>query len=606
MSNKLCYQTIAEQLASKNASKEIKNGFNFTAVHVYTDAKGLFQYMKVRLKHPDGRKWIRPFYQDISSGQWIMKEPPFPNDLKPLYDLSSLISQAGQTVWIVEGETKVEMLKQYGIVATTSGSGDSISCTDWEPLREKEVILWRDNDSTGERWQTVLVTTLRALNCQIHCIDVEFLNLSEGADVIDWVESQVDVLTPSDFLTLPMNTKCREQIEINNTFPTKNLAIVECVRARDIIPEPIKWLWKEWLAMGKFHILGGAPGTGKTTIAMDFAAVISNGGLWPDETRATIGNVLIWSGEDDPQDTLVPRLILAGANMDNIYFIQDVIERGTRRIFNPACDMEVLWRKMEAMGNVRLLIIDPIVSSISGDSHKNAEVRRDLQPIVDLAGHMGCVILGITHFAKGSNGRDPLERIIGSIAFGAVARVVMVAAKQENSEDTTRLLVRAKSNIGHDQGGFKYQIEQTVLPQHPEVDSIMVKWGQKLEGTAKELLERVRRPESGNHKSLLQEAVDFLKNILANGAILSTEVFTAAESVGFSKATIRRAKDSLDIEVIKIGVQWAWKMITVDKDDRSEKVSILSTFPSITKIIEGDEQDTQGAHEIESIHSQTQ
>ena len=89
------------------------------------------------------------------------------------------------------------------------------------------------------------------------------------------------------------------------------------VCAAAITPEPIDWLWEGWLATGKLHILAGAPGTGKTTVALAFAATISCGGRWPDGARADPGQVLIWSSEDDAKDTLVPRLIAMGANLNS-------------------------------------------------------------------------------------------------------------------------------------------------------------------------------------------------------------------------------------------------------------------------------------------------
>jgi hypothetical protein len=67
------------------------------------------------------------------------------------------------------------------------------------------------------------------------------------------------------------------------------------IKASEITPEPISWLWKYWLARGKLHIIAGAPGTGKTTIYLAFAAIITSGGTWPDGTRAAAGNVLIWT-----------------------------------------------------------------------------------------------------------------------------------------------------------------------------------------------------------------------------------------------------------------------------------------------------------------------
>ena len=85
-------------------------------------------------------------------------------------------------------------------------------------------------------------------------------------------------------------------------------------RGSSLTPAPVRWLWKHWLARGKLHILAGPPGQGKTTIAMLLAATVSTGGMWPDGTQCEPGNVLIWSGEDDPADTLLPRLIAAGAD----------------------------------------------------------------------------------------------------------------------------------------------------------------------------------------------------------------------------------------------------------------------------------------------------
>src|SRR5208283_5916291 len=90
--------------------------------------------------------------------------------------------------------------------------------------------------------------------------------------------------------------------------------------ASSINPEPISWLWKGWLARGKMHIIAGQPGTGKTTIAMKMAAAVSAGGRWPDGSVAKQGNVIIWSGEDDPADTLVPRLETSGADLSRIFF----------------------------------------------------------------------------------------------------------------------------------------------------------------------------------------------------------------------------------------------------------------------------------------------
>lgn len=145
---------------------------------------------------------------------------------------------------------------------------------------------------------------------------------------------------------------------------------VSLIRGSDITPEAVTWIWHGWLAAGKMHVFGGAPGTGKTTISLVLAATITTGGRWPDGTRSPQGNIVIWSGEDDPADTLIPRLAQSGADLSRVYFVADVFEGSERRSFDPAKDMEPLRQKLEEIGDVRLLIVDPIVSAIAGDSHK--------------------------------------------------------------------------------------------------------------------------------------------------------------------------------------------------------------------------------------------
>ena len=240
---------------------------------------------------------------------------------------------------------------------------------------------------------------------------------------------------------------------------------VDMVSGSAVNIEPISWLWGGWLARGKLHVIGGAPGTGKTTIALALAATATRGGTWPDRSRCrSSGNVVMWSGEDDPADTLAPRLVAMGADMSRIFFVTGSVEGDARRAFDPAKDVAALGEAVTKIGDVSMLIVDPIVSAIAGDSHKNSETRRGLQPLVDLAQAQNAALLGVTHFTKGTSGRDPLERVTGSLAFGALARIVLVAAKGDGSEGSpARVLARAKSNIGLDGGGFGYDLEQKSL-----------------------------------------------------------------------------------------------------------------------------------------------
>lgn len=330
---------------------------------------------------------------------------------------------------------------------------------------------------------------------------------------------------------------------------------VQLLRADSIRSIPIRWLWRGWLARGKLHILAGSPGTGKTTLSLSLAAAITNGGYLPDGSRAVQGSVLVWSGEDDPADTLKPRLAAAGANMSRVHFVGSVGHGHDARPFDPARDIAGLEYAAEEIGDVALLIADPVVSAVSGDSHKSTEVRRSLQPLINLASNLDCAVLGISHFSKGTAGREPLERVTGSIAFGAVARIVLAAAK---AEDGGRLLARAKSNIGPDGGGFAYNLE---LVDAGGIEASRVTWGAPLEGSARELLGEAE--EVG--ESAVDDAAVWLMEMLGGAEVQVNELKKQATAAGFGWRSIERAKANIGVKAERVSDgnsgagKWYWR-----------------------------------------------
>lgn len=339
--------------------------------------------------------------------------------------------------------------------------------------------------------------------------------------------------------------------------PARDSVILTC--GANLTPQPVRWLWQYWLALGKLHILAGAPGQGKTTIALALAATLSVGGRWPDGSRCNKGNILIWSGEDDPADTLLPRLLAAGADKERCFFIDGARRDGEVVPFDPSRDLGQLLAAIEQIGGIKLLVIDPVVSAVTGDSHKNTEVRRALQPLVDLAAACDCAVLGITHFAKGGQGTDPSQRVVGSVAFTAVARVVLVAAKVQGDDDNpdARILARSKSNIGPDDGGFQYQIEQ--CEPLPGIHASRIAWGKAVEGSARDLLTDPNDVQSDSAEgSAKDEAEEFLLELLKDGSALSKHVETEAKGAGIAWRTVRRASDSLGIKKRKLNGSWYW------------------------------------------------
>ncbi len=328
------------------------------------------------------------------------------------------------------------------------------------------------------------------------------------------------------------------------------------LRAADLKPQPVRWLWRDWLARGKLHVMAGAPGQGKTTLALQMAATVTVGGRWPDGSRSEAGSVLIWSGEDDPADTLTPRLIAMGANLNKVHFVSGTRVRGEELPFDPANDMPQLAAAAERIGDVLLLIVDPVVSAVAADSHKNTEVRRALQPLVDLGNAMEVAILGISHFGKGGAGRDPTERVIGSIAFAAVARLVMVVA-QTTAEDgeKCRMLARSKSNIGPDDGGFEFGVAQVGLDEHPGVQASSVQWGRAVEGTARQLLAEAEANQDDDQSrgAATSEAVEALRLILSTDTVPSKSATAQMRAEGHTDKAIRTARERLRVVVARSG-----------------------------------------------------
>ena len=356
-------------------------------------------------------------------------------------------------------------------------------------------------------------------------------------------ERMLDVLTKAERIVKPR--------------PVSDGVVLLC--GSDLKPEPVQWLWRDWLALGKLHLLAGAPGQGKTTIAIAFAATVTSGGRWPDGSRCMPGNVLVWSGEDDPADTLLPRLIASGGDRSRVYFVDSTRIDGELQSFDPARDMKALQAQAEKIGNVRLIIVDPIVSAVTGDSHKNTETRRALQPLVDLASNMGAALLGITHFSKGGQGGDPSQRVLGSVAFTAVARVVLVAAKvkAEDGTEDRRILARSKSNIGPDDGGYEYHLEQS--EPLPGIDACYVTWGVAVKGSARELLSDPNEQETEG-QSAVESASGFLREMLKDGLTPFKTIEAEGKDAGLSLASIRRASHAIGV-VKKKGVGgWYWKL----------------------------------------------
>jgi putative DNA primase/helicase len=327
--------------------------------------------------------------------------------------------------------------------------------------------------------------------------------------------------------------------------------IAQC--AADVTPEPVQWLWPRRVALGKLTLITGEAGLGKSQISLSIAAAVTTGSAWPcGEGRAPLGNVVILAAEDGVGDTMVPRLMASGAHRERVHVVTAVsaADGKSRRAFDLSADLALLERKIGEIGDVRLIIIDPISSYIGSkfDSHANAAVRGMLEPVSEMADRLRTAIVSITHPPKGA-GTTAINRFIGSVAFIAAARTAFLVTRDPES-NTRRLFLPVKNNLAPLGNGLAFQVKERLVgaPSQGIVASSVAWETEPVSISADQALQALEAQASGEARSAAVEAEAFLRNMLGRGAVAVTELKREAHDAGLSWGTLRRAQKSLGIE----------------------------------------------------------
>ena len=324
--------------------------------------------------------------------------------------------------------------------------------------------------------------------------------------------------------------------------------------AAEIAPEKIEWLWTGRLARGKHACIAGEPGTGKSQLSIAIVAAVTTAGEWPcGEGRAPLGNAIILSAEDGAADTIIPRLLAAGADVKRVHVVSAVRNPdGSRRAINLQHDLDLLEREIGRVGNVVLVVVDPVSSYLGKtDSHKNSEVRGVLEPLSEMAEHTRVAILSVTHFSKAgaNNTTRALHRFIGSIAFTGAPRAAF-AVIEDAEQDGRRLFLHAKNNLARAPQGLAFRLEQSIVGDGIVASRIL--WdGQPVEITANEAL----AAEAGGTESRTAkaEAVEFLRASLASGSAPAADINRAAREHGLTTKAIRSAREALGVKIVRDG-----------------------------------------------------
>ena len=191
----------------------------------------------------------------------------------------------------------------------------------------------------------------------------------------------------------------------------------------------IRWLWHNRFAIGKLGLIGGLPDKGKGLICCDIIACVTAPRDFPcNEGRPAQGNVIWLTAEDDVEDTVIPRLVSAGADLTRVHIVKMMQDDGKRRMFSLVTDLDALQKKIEEIGNVVLIVIDPMSAYVGVGKVNNSmttDVRGFLTPLTDLAAEKHVAIIGVMHFNKKADVTNAMLRIADSLAYVAAARHVL-------------------------------------------------------------------------------------------------------------------------------------------------------------------------------------
>lgn len=434
------------------------------AVYEYRDAGGVLKYGVFRYRNPNGTKsftqhpWTGDRGWGYGSGCMDGVEP-IP------YRVADLSDNPYGGVYVVEGERDVDRLKSHGFIATTSHGGASNVEKTWgnprfvEWFKGRHVILIPDNDDVGRQFMNEVGKSLSGIAESIRILELPGVPLK--GDISDWLDMGN---SGEDLERLLASDRCKPWVAAEDIPDAERngQSSTPIIWASQITVKIVEWLWPGRIPRGKQTTLAGPGGVGKSFLLCDLASRVSAGREWPYSNGecAPVGNVLYISGEDDPDDTLVPRMIEQGADLERIAFLKPEELIGFNLagpIFKDFAD-----RAIEAMGGCVLIIIDPPSSFLAGiDENSNAEVRGVLTPMKEWASEHDAAIIFNAHVNKGNGKKIEVQtRVMGSVAWVNGPRFSHLVTCSED-DPNTRLFVPLKSNIWKRTPALSFTITQT-------------------------------------------------------------------------------------------------------------------------------------------------
>lgn len=514
--------------------------------YIYKDANGEEVFKKLKIKkstgendyvffHKEGDSWIK--------GKGTHEAIPYKLDV---------FREFGYAI-IAEGEKDADTLNaidtEYLATSAPFGKGSWDDCLNKHFEDYHCVIFLYDvgAEKCVEKHAAKLKTANKDLIIKIASVPME----NEQDDITDYLEKYNDPEIKRIKL-LDVLSDVKEFVIKQGDAPDTGLRPV-LTTLDSVEPTPVEWLWFNRIPLGKLSLLVGDPGLGKSFLSIYMAAQVTTGKEWPDIGAPNLkGSVIMITAEDGIADTVRIRADAAGADTEKIKILEGVTtEKGEFDFFNLIEYLPALEKAIQETKDVRLVILDPITSYLGTiDSHKNSVVRGALAPLSQLAEKYKIAVVAISHLNK-NTALQAIYRTMGSLAFTAAARAVWAVSRDEADESRLRrFLLPLKTNLSIEPTCLAFTIKDTqVVFEHDPVDINP---------------EDALSNDKSEDKSALNQASIWLEEALEDGPIASTDIYKMAKDNQISEATLKRAKDKLDVEVYKEGQakdkKWFWRL----------------------------------------------
>jgi hypothetical protein len=327
------------------------------------------------------------------------------------------------------------------------------------------------------------------------------------------------------------------------------------IHAHEVVPASVEWLWYGILARGKISLLEGDPDLGKSTLTIEIAARLSRGQALPGAEPLPPVGTLFLSAEDGVADTIVPRLIAAGADLERIKILDGVrVREGEEGVATIPSDLDAIENALTAQ-RCALVIVDPLSVFLDDgiNENHNQQVRKAMTPAMHMLERANAAGWMLRHWTKAQS-VNAIYRGAGSIGLGGAARVVMMVAK-DPEQPGVHVLARSKGNLTPPIPSRNFRLIGS--PDNPQVATVT--WAGLSDWQADDLQGQESMEESGK----LADAKIWLADYLRGGVIVQANLVQRdGRKDGHQERTLDRAKKVLGVRSIKnvVDNHWGWQL----------------------------------------------